>query len=113
MAKVTVALGPIQEILLIPLLGWAMETQKGSGLIQDEKAVKIVETLDYDFSKWQKSKSLLEATVRTRMFDQDVQAFLSQHPSGTLIEIGCGLNTRFECLVNRLVVKEENNALKT
>lgn len=100
MIKVTVDLGPIQETLLTPLLGRAMDTQKRSGLIQDEKAVKIVETLDYDFSKWQKSKSLLGATVRTRMFNQEVQAFLSQHPSGTIVEIDYGLNTRFERLGN-------------
>ncbi|NEQ95451.1 MAG: class I SAM-dependent methyltransferase [Cyanothece sp. SIO2G6] len=100
MTKVSVNLGPIQETLLIPLLGRAVETQRSNGLIQDEKAVKIVESLDYDFSKWQKSKALIGATLRTRMFDQDVQAFLSENPTGTIIEIGCGLNTRFERLDN-------------
>ncbi|MEM9217731.1 MAG: class I SAM-dependent methyltransferase [Cyanobacteria bacterium P01_F01_bin.150] len=100
MTKVAVNLGPIQETLLIPLLGRAVETKKGNGLIKDEKAVSIVESLDYDFSKWAKAKSLFGATVRTRMFDKDVQAFLAQHPTGTVVEIGCGLNTRFERLDN-------------
>lgn len=100
MTKLQVRLGPVQETLLIPLLGRAVETQKGNGLIQDDKAVEIVDSLDYDFSKWKKSKALAGATVRTRMFDQDVQAFLSEHPTGTVIEIGCGLNTRFERLDN-------------
>ena len=100
MTKVSVDLGPIQETLLIPLLGRAMITQQNSGLIQDEKAVNIVESLDYDFSKWQKSKALLGATLRTRMFDDDVRAFLGEHPNGTIVEIGCGLNTRCERLDN-------------
>ena len=100
MTKVAVDLGPVQETLLIPLLGRAVQTQKGNGLIQDAKAVQIVESLDYDFSKWQKSQSLAAATLRTRMFDQDVQAFLTEHPTGTVVEIGCGLNTRFERLDN-------------
>ena len=100
MTKVTVELGPVQETLLIPLLGRAVETQKRNGLIQDKKAVSIVESLDYDFSKWKKSKSLIGATVRTRMFDDDVRAFLVKHPTGTVVEIGCGLNTRFERLDN-------------
>ncbi|MEL6232692.1 MAG: class I SAM-dependent methyltransferase [Cyanobacteria bacterium J06636_28] len=100
MTKISVDLGPVQETLLIPLLGRAVETQKGTGLIQDEKAVNIVESLDYDFSKWEKSKSLKGATVRTRMFDEDVQRFLDRHPTGTIVEIGCGLNTRFERLDN-------------
>ena len=100
MTKVSVNLGPVQETLLIPLLGRAVETQKRNGLIQDKKAVSIVESLNYDFSKWEKSKSLAGATLRTRMFDQDVQTFLSEYPSGTIVEIGCGLNTRFERLDN-------------
>ena len=100
MTKVPVDLGPVQETLLIPLLGRAVESQKENGLIQDEKAVKIVDSLDYDFAKWKNSKSLAGATLRTRMFDQDVQAFLTEHPAGTIVEIGCGLNTRFERLDN-------------
>jgi O-methyltransferase involved in polyketide biosynthesis len=100
MDKTSVDLGPVQETLLIPLLGRAVETKKKSGLIQDPKAVEIVEALDYDFSKWRRSTSLTGATLRTRMFDQDVQAFLTQHPTGTIVEIGCGLNTRFERLDN-------------
>ena len=100
MAEVSVDLGPVQETLLIPLLGRAVETQKKNGLIQDEKAVQIVDSLNYDFSKWQKSKSLAGSALRTRMFDQDVQAFLTEHATGTVIEIGCGLNTRFERLDN-------------
>ena len=100
MTKVTVDLGPVQETLLIPLLGRAVETRKDNGLIHDEKAVHIVESLDYDFSKWEKSKSLSGATIRTRMFDDDVQSFLADYPTGTVVEIGCGLNTRFERLDN-------------
>ncbi|MEL6353812.1 MAG: class I SAM-dependent methyltransferase [Cyanobacteria bacterium J06627_28] len=100
MTKIPVDLGPVQETLLIPLLGRAVETQKDSGLVKDEKAVEIVNALDYDFSKWKKSKALAGATLRTRLFDQDVQAFLTEYPTGTVIEIGCGLNTRFERLDN-------------
>ncbi|MEL6138623.1 MAG: class I SAM-dependent methyltransferase [Cyanobacteria bacterium J06626_23] len=98
--KISVELGPVQETLLIPLLGRARQTQTARGLIQDNKAVQIVESLNYDFSKWENSKSLAGATLRTRMYDQDVQAFLNQHPTGTIVEIGCGLNTRFERLDN-------------
>ncbi|MEM6452126.1 MAG: class I SAM-dependent methyltransferase [Cyanobacteria bacterium P01_D01_bin.105] len=100
MTKVAVNLGSVQETLLIPLLGRAVQTQRKNGLIQDEKAVQIVESLDYDFSKWKKAQSLAGATFRTRMYDQDVQSFLAEHPTGTVVEIGCGLNTRFERLDN-------------
>lgn len=36
----------------------------------------------------------------TAMFDEWVKAFLGRHPAGTIIEIGAGLNTRFERLDN-------------
>ncbi|NJN29756.1 MAG: class I SAM-dependent methyltransferase [Synechococcales cyanobacterium RM1_1_8] len=98
--QVAVELGPVQETLLIPLLGRARLSQQQPSLIQDPKALEIVSRLNYDFSKWEKSKSLWGATLRTRMIDEDVQDFLRQHPDGTVIEIGCGLNTRFERLDN-------------
>ncbi len=95
----TVDLGAVQETLLIPLMGRAAETCRG-GLVDDPKAVSIVDQLDYDFSKWRRSRSLVGASLRTRMMDEDVSAFLMMHPTGTVIELGCGLNTRFERLDN-------------
>lgn len=100
MAKMKVELGDVQITMMIPLIGRAVETRKKSGLIDDPRAVEIVETLDFDFSRWEKSKSLVGTVVRTRMFDNHVQEFLRLHPTGTIIEIGCGLNTRFERLDN-------------
>jgi len=90
----------VQETLLIPLLGRARETQRAKGLIRDEKAVAIVESLDYDFGKWEGAQSLQGATFRTLMYDARVRDFLERHPTGVVVEIGCGLNTRFERLDN-------------
>ncbi|MEM8923078.1 MAG: class I SAM-dependent methyltransferase [Actinomycetota bacterium] len=98
--KELVELGAVQETLLIPLLGRARETAKKMGLIDDPKAVEIVERLDYDFSKWEGAQSLFGAVVRTRMFDQWVDEFLDRSPTGTVVELGCGLNTRYERMDN-------------
>ncbi|MEM9563308.1 MAG: class I SAM-dependent methyltransferase [Actinomycetota bacterium] len=93
-------LGAVQETLLIPLLGRARETEKPDGLIDDRRAVEIVERLDYDFSKWEGGRSLPGATLRTRMFDTWVEEFLAANPTGTVVELGCGLNTRADRLDN-------------
>lgn len=98
--KIAIELGPIQETLLIPLLGRAVETRKGRGLIHDEKAIEIVSELDYDFTKWEGGPSMAGASLRTRMYDEQVQLFLDRHPHGTVVEIGAGLNTRYERLDN-------------
>jgi len=98
--SIEVELGPVQETLLIPLLGRAEETKKKRGLLRDEKAVEIVDRLEYDFGKWKKIPSLVGASIRTRMFDRFVEGFLADHPTGTVVELGCGLNTRFERVDN-------------
>jgi len=100
MHKLAVDLGPVQETLLIPLLGRAEATQAQGGLLHDPKAVEIVQALDYDFDKWRGGPSLLGTVLRTRLFDEQVKTFLAQHPRGTVVEIGVGLNTRFERLDN-------------
>lgn len=99
--SVRVELGPIQETLLIPLLARARETERGErGLLQDQRAVKIVRSLDYDFAKWEGGPSIKGACLRARMFDRTVMDFLDAHPDGTVVEIGCGLDTRFDRVDN-------------
>jgi len=98
--RVQVELGPVQETLLIPLLGRAEQTQRRNGIISDPKSVEIVDALDYDFDKWRGTPTLAGASVRARMFDSEVESFLRKHPHGTVVEIGAGLNTRYERLDN-------------
>lgn len=43
-------LGSVQETLLLPLWGRAMETQKNRPLLIDTKAVEILKAIPYDFS---------------------------------------------------------------
>ncbi len=100
MPKQIVNLGSVQETLLIPLLCRALETARPNGLLKDPRAVEIVEQLDYDFSKWRGKSNSSFACVRTRLFDEIALRFLEKYPEGTIVEIGCGLNTRFERIDN-------------
>ena len=104
--KIEVDLGPVQQTMLIPLIGRAVETKRanGEGLVNDPKSVEIVEKLDYDFSHWEQTTSVFGAVLRTRLLDEDVQMFLRKHPTGTVVEIGCGLNDRLNRL--RLLNKD-------
>ncbi|MEX0904982.1 MAG: class I SAM-dependent methyltransferase [Balneolaceae bacterium] len=93
----------VSETLLIPLMGRALEHDKPNGILQDPKSVEIFEHLDYDFKKFQNKpseRSFLRTTIRTAIIDQWVQPFLEDNPGMTVVEIGCGLNTRFERLDN-------------
>ncbi|MXX86970.1 MAG: class I SAM-dependent methyltransferase [Acidobacteria bacterium] len=99
--SISVELGAVQETLLIPLLARARETERGErGLLHDPRAVEIVRSLDYDFGKWEGGPSIKGACLRARMFDRYVEDFLDAHPGGSVVEIGCGLDTRFDRLDN-------------
>jgi O-methyltransferase involved in polyketide biosynthesis len=89
-------LGAVQETLLIPLYGRAVETRKDHPVLRDAKAEEMVACIDYDFARFDDLPSLIGTVLRTALFDDWVRAFLSGNPSGTVVEIGTGLNTRFE-----------------
>jgi O-methyltransferase involved in polyketide biosynthesis len=98
--RLGVSLEGAQETLLVPLYGRATFTRQGSDLIDDPKAVEMVEAIDYDFSRFDGSMSLPGSVLRTRIFDRWVVRWLEANPTGTVVEIGAGLNTRFERLDN-------------
>ncbi|WP_171116725.1 MULTISPECIES: class I SAM-dependent methyltransferase [unclassified Streptomyces] len=96
MTERDVRLGTIQETLLIPLYGRAVETRKQEAVLRDPVAEQLVAAIDYDFARFDGLPSLLGTVLRTSLFDRWVAHFLAEHPTGTVVEIGTGLNTRYE-----------------
>jgi O-methyltransferase involved in polyketide biosynthesis len=94
------SLGEVQETLLATLYARAVESEKKKGLLDDRKAVEVVRRIDYDFTKFDGSPTLLFTVLRTLILDQWVRDFLDAHPDGTVVEIGAGLNSRYERLDN-------------
>jgi O-methyltransferase involved in polyketide biosynthesis len=97
-----VELGQVQETLFIPLAGRAEETGKRRPILRDPKAVEIVETVAFDRAKYTRAGGWT-TVVRTASFDVWVKEFLAEHPHGTVVELGTGLNTRFERVDNGTV----------
>ncbi|MBU6530357.1 class I SAM-dependent methyltransferase [Streptomyces sp. NPDC057245] len=93
-------LGTVQETLLIPLYARAVENRKEFPLLRDARAEEIVAAIDYDFERFDGLPSLTGSLLRTVLFDRWVADFLATHPGGTVVEIGTGLNTRYERLDN-------------
>ena len=89
-------LGPVQETLVIPLYGLAVETAKPRAVIRDETAVRIVDSIDYDFANFDGGPSLLGTVLRAGILDAWTRQFLAGHPGGTVVELACGLSSRFE-----------------
>ena len=62
----------------------------------DAKAVEMVEKIDYDFSKASKDSTMGSGVIaRTIVFDELVKKFIDQNPDCTVVNIACGLDTRF------------------
>jgi O-methyltransferase involved in polyketide biosynthesis len=61
----------------------------------------MVAGIDYDFDRFGSSGTMTAYhALRTAVFDEWVLEFLAGHPTGTVVEIGAGLSTRFERLDN-------------
>ncbi|KEF94872.1 hypothetical protein K883_05296 [Mycobacterium sp. TKK-01-0059] len=102
MGKSRPDLGEVQETLLVPLYGRARDATARRSILNDVRARELVGGIDYDFARF--SRGLLLTTVlRTSVFDAWVRGFIGGHPAGTVVEIGTGLNTRFERTDNRQV----------
>lgn len=99
-SRQSVRLGTVQETLLVPLYARAVESRRKHPILDDSKALGMVESIDWDFQRFNQRSRVIACTLRSAMFDEWVKDFLRGHPEGTVVEIGSGLNTRFERLDN-------------
>src|SRR5689334_6763145 len=97
---VKVELGAVQETLFIPLAARARETRRRRPVLRDPKAAEILASVDYGTKKYGRGWGGGVTVLRTAIFDCWVGDFLAEHPSGTVVEIGTGLNSRFDRVDN-------------
>lgn len=84
----------VSETLLITLYARAKESIRTDAMLDDPAAVHLVETLDYDFTPFNKKHTTTGVAVRARHFDDTSAEFLSLHPDACIISLGSGLDTR-------------------
>ncbi|THB64087.1 MAG: class I SAM-dependent methyltransferase [Desulfovibrio sp.] len=89
----------IPETMLIPLWARAAETRRRLPIIKDDKALKRVESLDYNFSKYDGSwLTQVGVAIRTMLLDTGVRDIVHEKGEVVVINLGAGLDTRFERL---------------
>ena len=103
MEKVHIEKNTVQETLVIPLYGRKLCTQIFPNLFRDQKAVELIDRLDYDFSALEKqSKSTvhrfgaLEVAMRENDLMIELKEYLDRYPKATLVNLGCGLDQTAE-----------------
>jgi methyltransferase (TIGR00027 family) len=89
-------LGHVQATMLIALWARAREHARPDAIVRDALAARLVETLEFDFSRFHGAwKSQVGVAVRTRFMDETVRRFLARHRHAVVVNIGAGLDTRF------------------
>jgi O-methyltransferase involved in polyketide biosynthesis len=89
-------LGGVEETLFIPLVARARDSGRRRPLLRDPKAAEMVRSAGVDTARYGRGAGAAFFILRTAILDTWVRAFLASHPAGTVVEIGAGLNTRFE-----------------
>ena len=87
-----------------------------SSLFYHEKAIELVEKIDYDFSTsddvqgiWFSISHKLDLpglgliTLRARQFDEKLRTYIIEHPRACVVNIGAGLDTTFYRVDNGLI----------
>jgi len=101
--RMSVNLGNVQKTLFLPLWGRTIESKKRKPLLLDEAAVNIINRVDFDFSQMARNLDQLTQIAwikRSLICDKVIRIFLAKHPQGTVVNIGCGLDTTFERVDN-------------
>lgn len=87
----------VSDTLFIPLYMRSLETQRSDGVIHDPLSCELVDRIEYDFTKYEKSpKSQLGTSIRIRSFDEAVIDFVAANENPVVVNIGAGLDTRFQ-----------------
>lgn len=90
----------VAETLLIPLYMRAKESRRGrDAILKDKMAEKLVESIDYDYSKFDGARlSEVGCVVRGWYFDNAIRRFIALHQHPVVVNVGCGLDTRYQRL---------------
>ena len=88
----------VPETLLWTLYHRALEARRPDAVLEDPKAVELVDTIDYPFEDALRRRRGGQAqwqALRVRCFDLEVERFLASIPDGTVVALGEGLETQF------------------
>lgn len=89
-----IKLSGVPETMLQTVYARAKEST-GRCVIQDKKAVEIIDELDYDFSLADKDAAMRSGVIaRTLVLDRLVGAWLAKNSGAVVVNIACGLDTR-------------------
>jgi len=83
------------EPYLITLYGKALDSRMENSILNDTFADEVVRKIDFDFEKLKTPKGVeVSLPVRAKHFDGWTREFISAHQGVTVLNLGCGLDSR-------------------
>lgn len=101
-------LSDVNETGLLMLYARAMESRADKPILVDEQAERIMDGIDakiagsHDpflsmlYNKKVDERLVVHAALRAQKFDQYALEFLDRYPGSVVVNLGCGLDTRFQ-----------------
>lgn len=86
---------PVSDTALVTLSCRANEAERSDGIIDDPVAIDLLGSIDYDFSRFKLSADRQDLALRALAFDDATRRYLAEHPRGTVVALGEGLQTSF------------------
>ena len=111
-----IEIGDVAATSFVTLYCHAIDKQSKNPILDDPKAVEITQELnkilsgsknrlDKDLVKGKlKKKMVIEIAIRAKQYDKYVRDFLENSPDGIVVNIGCGLDSRFLRVDNGRVI---------
>lgn len=110
--KLNININDISETAFLTLQCHAIDAESSSPILNDNSSVEILNILKNYFSKSNRDlhKKLLQNKVkknlvnhivlRAKKYDSYITEFIDKYPNATVVNIGCGLDNRFERVDN-------------
>lgn len=86
---------PVTDTALVTLCCRASEARRADAIIDDPMAIRLVDSLEYDFSKFKLSADRQDLALRALAFDNAARTYLTRHPKATVVALGEGLQTSY------------------
>jgi len=86
-------LNGVSETALLTLYGRAHQAGLPNPLINDPTAIKLVESIDFDFEKFRRKGQ--EMALRSLAVDRCAIRYLASHPEATIVALAEGFQTSF------------------
>ena len=87
----------LSTTMLIPLWAKAVEYQRPDALLRDKEAARMLNTIDYDFTPFTKAPaSQVGCCGRAKLLDDMAAHFIAEHPDAVVVQLGAGLDARYE-----------------